>query len=55
MELRSRRPQLLDQVLFQLDEGKFQQLVDLLDSPPDENPGLARLMAVNAPWQTEKT
>lgn len=41
---------LLDQVYFALDEAKFDQFVAELDAPPPYNPGLARLMAVKAPW-----
>ena len=44
---------LLDQVHFTLDAERFQQFVDLLDAPPQRNPGLERLMAVKAPWATE--
>jgi len=40
----------LDQVFFNLDADKFRQFNALLDSPPSPNPGLARLMAVQAPW-----
>lgn len=41
---------LLDQVFFNLDTEQFQQFVDLLDAPLTANPGLERLMAVQAPW-----
>lgn len=41
---------LLDQVHFSLDADKFQQFVDLLDAPPERNPGLERLLALKAPW-----
>jgi uncharacterized protein (DUF1778 family) len=41
---------LLDQVFFSLDAGKFRRFTRLLDAPPARNPGLARLMAVKAPW-----
>lgn len=41
---------LLDQVFFSLDTEKFQQFAAMLDAPPEPNPGLARLMAVKAPW-----
>jgi uncharacterized protein (DUF1778 family) len=44
---------LLDQVYFNLDADKFQQFIDLLDAPPAHNPGLARLMALKAPWAKE--
>lgn len=46
---------LLDQVFFGLDEEKFQQFNDLLDAPPSVNEGLDRLMAVKAPWESNKT
>lgn len=42
----------LDQVFFSLDADKFQQFMQLLDAPPTHNPGLERLMEVNAPWKT---
>lgn len=41
---------LLDQVFFNLDEAKLQQFQALLDAPPEPNPGLERLLAVEAPW-----
>ncbi|MCL2656472.1 MAG: DUF1778 domain-containing protein [Betaproteobacteria bacterium] len=44
----------LDQVFFNLDEKKFQQFTALLDAPQGVNPGLERLMAVKAPWSTDK-
>lgn len=40
----------LDQVHFTLDAGKFQQFLDLLDVPPEQNPGLERLFALKSPW-----
>lgn len=40
----------LDQVHFTLDPDKFQQFLDLLDAPPEPNPGLERLLALKAPW-----
>jgi uncharacterized protein (DUF1778 family) len=43
---------LLDRVFFQLDADKFQRFIELLDAPPQPNPGLERLMAVKAPWET---
>ena len=43
---------LLDQVFFRLDVDKFEQFTALLDAPPQTNPGLDRLMAVKAPWDT---
>jgi uncharacterized protein (DUF1778 family) len=44
---------LLDQVFFRLDADKFEQFVALLDAPPQPNPGLERLMAVRAPWDSK--
>lgn len=44
---------LLDQVFFGLDAEKFRQFTALLDAPPAPNDGLARLMAVPAPWAAD--
>jgi uncharacterized protein (DUF1778 family) len=44
----------LDQVFFALDDSKFKQFTALLDAPPAANPGLERLMAVQAPWSGAK-
>ncbi len=41
---------LLDQVFFNLDSAKFKQFTQILDATPVHNPGLARLMEVQAPW-----
>lgn len=49
------RAVMLDQVFFGLDAGKFQQFTAMLDAPPRPNPGLERLMAVKAPWDTTET
>ncbi len=46
---------LLDQIFFGLDVDKFQQFTALLDAPPSPNAGLERLMAVKAPWESNKT
>ena len=43
----------LDQVFFSLDADKFRQFTALLDAPPGPNPGLERLLAVKAPWNTD--
>jgi len=43
---------LLDQVFFSLDAKKFRQFTAMLDAPPAPNPGLERLMAVQAPWKS---
>lgn len=40
----------LDQVHFTLDPDKFQQFLDLLDAPPEPNPGLERLFALKPVW-----
>ncbi len=45
----------LDQVFFNLDSEKFRRFTEMLDAPPAVNPGLERLLAVNAPWVTAKT
>ena len=44
----------LNQVFFTLDNSKFKQFTALLDAPPAANPGLERLMAVQAPWSGAK-
>lgn len=44
----------LDQVFFSLDESRFRQFTALLDASQDVNPGLERLMAIKAPWNTGK-
>ena len=41
----------LDQVYFGLDSEKFSRFVELLDEPQGPNPGLQRLLAVEAPWK----
>jgi len=46
---------LLDQVFFGLDADRFKQFNALLDAPPAVNPGLERLKAVKAPWDTSGT
>lgn len=43
---------LLDQVFFSLDEPNFRRFTALLDAAPATNPGLERLMAVKAPWNS---
>jgi uncharacterized protein (DUF1778 family) len=44
----------LDQVFFSLDEDKFRRFTALLDAPQRTNPGLERLMTVEAPWKKGK-
>ena len=41
---------MLDQVLFRVDEKKFQEFTAMLDSSAQPNPGLDRLQEVKAPW-----
>lgn len=43
-----------DQVYFTLDTDKFKRFIDILDAPPAANPGLKRLLAVEAPWDRPK-
>ena len=43
----------IDQVFFSLDADKFRLFTQLLDAPPENNPGLERLMAVKAPWDVK--
>lgn len=42
---------LLDQVYFRLNEEQFGAFTAMLDVSPAPNDGLARLMAVTAPWE----
>lgn len=44
---------MLDQAFFTLSKPDFQKFQQWLDSPPEENPGLSRLMAVKTPWTAE--
>jgi uncharacterized protein (DUF1778 family) len=41
---------LLDRSFFGLDELKFRQFMELLDTPPTENDKLSILLATKAPW-----
>lgn len=45
----------LDQVFFHMDADKFKRFTAMLDASPSPNPGLERLMAVKAPWNTGET
>lgn len=45
---------MLDQVLFSLDEEKFERFMAMLDAPSLPNPGLERLMALKAPWHSQE-
>ena len=42
---------LLDQRLFVVSGRRYRALLDLLDQPPQDNPGLQRLFAKKAPWE----
>jgi uncharacterized protein (DUF1778 family) len=42
---------LLDQRLFMVSGSQYQALLDMLDRPPADNPGLADLFARQTPWQ----
>ncbi len=44
---------LLDQRLFMVSGSVYQTLLDLLDQPEQDNPGLADLFSRPAPWQTK--
>lgn len=48
------RSVVLDQVFFELDADRFKQFTAMLDAPAEANPGLERLMAIQAPWGTAK-
>lgn len=41
---------LLDQRLFLVADSQYQALLELLDRPAQDNPGLARLFARPSPW-----
>lgn len=41
---------LLDQRLFQLDEGAYKKFTSALDAAPAENARLQRLLRTRAPW-----
>src|SRR5579863_8700958 len=42
---------LLDQRYFYLDDEAFQRFNQMLDAPPQSNPGLVRLLTTKAPWE----
>ena len=42
---------LLDQTHFVLDEVGFQRFTEIVEAPPQPNPGLARLLARKAVWE----
>ncbi|CAH1079346.1 type II toxin-antitoxin system TacA family antitoxin [Candidatus Nitrotoga sp. 1052] len=41
---------LLDQRLFMVTNSQYQALLDLLDRPAEDSPGLQRLFSKRAPW-----
>ena len=41
---------LLDQRLFMVSDGRYQDLLDLLERPLEENAGLRELFSRPAPW-----
>lgn len=41
---------LLDQRLFMVTGDQYQALLDMLDRPESDNPGLAALFSRKAPW-----
>jgi uncharacterized protein (DUF1778 family) len=43
---------LLDQRLFLVTEDRHRTLLELLDRPESENPGLARLFSKKTPWES---
>lgn len=47
------RDVLLDQVFFSLDADGFSRFTELLERPTHGNAGLAKLMAVDFPWNQE--
>lgn len=42
---------LLDQRLFMVSSSQYQALLDLLDQPEQDNPGLQELFSRKAPWE----
>ncbi len=47
------RSVLLDQTHFNLDEDAFRRFTELLDAPPNPNPGLECLLSRKAPWEEQ--
>ena len=43
---------LLDQRLFMVEDGVYQNFLDLLDAPSDHNIGLETLLTRQAPWES---
>lgn len=44
---------MLDQVFFTLKAQDFQRFSEMLDAPVQPNPGLERLLATKAPWESD--
>ena len=44
---------LLDQRLFMVSDNQYQDFLELLDSPAQNNPGLNELFAKPAPWDKQ--
>lgn len=42
---------LLDRCYFALDQKKFDQFSKALDSPPQDNPRLQKMLTTPAPWE----
>ncbi|MBD6616335.1 DUF1778 domain-containing protein [Komarekiella sp. 'clone 1'] len=42
---------LLDRRLFVLEEDKFHQFMELLDTPPSSNENLRKVLTTKAPWE----
>ena len=42
---------LADRRVFQLDEAQWTAFMEALDTPPEDNPRLRRLLQTKAPWE----
>jgi uncharacterized protein (DUF1778 family) len=42
---------LADRRVFQLDERQWAAFMEALDTPPEDNPRLRKLLATKAPWE----
>lgn len=43
---------ILDRTVFQLDEGKFNHFIEVLEQPNLPNARLEKLMATHSPWES---
>jgi uncharacterized protein (DUF1778 family) len=43
---------LADRRVFQLDETQWTAFMEALDTPPEDNPRLRKLLAMKAPWES---